>query len=205
MYTILCLFLRPPAAAYMPATRLSRVSQWTVFCYRGNVGRCARASDIPAGKVNFLPYRPASVASATGLWHCDTSLHTRYSSVHKAPCRSMAVPVQVTNDVPHDHFATDSSTSRQWRALSKRCRWSDFDGEACVVSFKLQIFASVRISWGLWTFSPSTLTRAANVSLIIRIAWKISRAEIVGFVDSYAALKSSWVPTFRKLQLVPST
>lgn len=172
-YYTLCLFLRSSAAGYMPANRLSRVSQWTVLCCRWDVGRCARASDIPAWQVHFLPYRPASVAWATGLWHCDTSRHTRYSSIHRASCRSVAMPVHVANDVPHARLRLRVPLAIDESLSSKHCRRSDFNREAIVVSFRLQILASVRnpwlntqsfhVDWGRerLAYYPSSIFRAA--------------------------------------------
>jgi hypothetical protein len=46
------------------------------------------------------------------------------------------MPVQVANDVAHAHFETESSLAVDEELFSKHCRRSDFDMEACVVSFK---------------------------------------------------------------------
>ena len=165
------------------------------------MGRCARTSDIPACQVNFLPYRPAPVAWATGLWHCDTSRHTRYSSVHRALCRSVAMPVYVANDVPHARLRLRVPLAIDELLFSKHCRRSDFDREASVVSFRLRIFASVRNPW--------LNTQSFHVDWgCERLAYPngFFRAEIFGFRELLnAAFKSIWVPTFWEVLLVSSS
>ena len=121
MRTALLLFLRTISAAGRVLAPVCPVSHSELFSIAERAcGRGARAADILAGQVNFLAYRPASVAAVRASeWRppqvCRTVMRPKapdtaaYTKHHVR----LAVAVQLARDTLHPHVATESSTSRR--------------------------------------------------------------------------------------------